>query len=331
MPIYNGESYLQEALNSVIMQSYENFELICVNDFSSDKTKDILEVNSKEDSRIKIINNSANLKLPASLNLGHKIAQGSYLTWTSHDNILKTNCLEVLLTELKEKDLDIIFSDYDIIDQEGDNVRYMKAGPIENLLFGNVVGCSFLYKHTSYKYLEPYDESLFLLEDYDFWLRASASFKMGHVNQNLYKYRIHNRSLSSTIQYNEDYSSEYENNLLKMFLSLAKLQDWPSNIAEFLASLSKANSRCFFFYWDNKTVILKTFRTYCNKSNQDFEMVKYFLIKRIREIILSKKELQNIPNLFRIIFRTPEILFGVNFSNKTTLNILIKCLKGNFV
>ncbi|WP_304037509.1 hypothetical protein [Mesonia mobilis] len=148
---------------------------------------------------------------------------------------------------------------------------------------------------------------------------------MGHVNHSLYKYRIHKRSLSSAIQNNKDYLSEYDKNLSQMFSSLTRLHNWPNNIGVFLVYLTIADSKSVFFYWENKKSVLKNFSTYCRRSNQDFKLTQYFLIKRIREVILSKKELQNVRILFRIIFQTPEILFDTNFSNRTTLNILYKC------
>ena len=85
LPVYNGEQYIDKAVESIIGQTYKNWELILVNDCSTDHTLEILEEYAGKDVRIRIINNTHNLKLPASLNVGFENAKGRYLTWTSDD------------------------------------------------------------------------------------------------------------------------------------------------------------------------------------------------------------------------------------------------------
>ncbi|MFT5212615.1 MAG: glycosyltransferase involved in cell wall biosynthesis, partial [Patiriisocius sp.] len=87
LPVYNGEKYLSKSIESCLNQTYRNIELIIVNDCSTDKTLEIVDGYLKLDSRIKVLTNSANKRLPASLNIGHLQAQGDYITWTSDDNL----------------------------------------------------------------------------------------------------------------------------------------------------------------------------------------------------------------------------------------------------
>lgn len=97
LPTYNGEEYISRAIQSIINQTYTNWELIIVNDCSTDSTLEIINNFSKQDSRIKIINNDKNMKLPASLNRGFKEANGEYYTWTSDDNEYYPEAIEKMV------------------------------------------------------------------------------------------------------------------------------------------------------------------------------------------------------------------------------------------
>ena len=103
LPVYNGEKYLSQSISSCLNQTYTNLELIIVNDCSNDTTLAIANSYAEIDSRVIIVNNKENKKLPASLNIGHQIAKGDYITWTSDDNIYELNAMEILLEVLFEK------------------------------------------------------------------------------------------------------------------------------------------------------------------------------------------------------------------------------------
>ena len=85
LPTYNGKKYIRDSIESIINQTYTNWELIIVNDCSTDDTQKIIEEYQQKDKRIIVINNEKNLKLPASLNRGFEEASGEYYTWTSDD------------------------------------------------------------------------------------------------------------------------------------------------------------------------------------------------------------------------------------------------------
>ena len=97
LPTFNGEKYIEESINSILHQTYKNWELIIVNDASNDNTQDIINKFAEQSFKITVIQNDKNLKLPASLNIGFKKATGEYFTWTSDDNIYKENAIDVNL------------------------------------------------------------------------------------------------------------------------------------------------------------------------------------------------------------------------------------------
>ena len=92
MSVYNGEKYLQEAIDSILEQTFKDFEFLIINDGSTDKTGEILE--SYHDLRIKIINNEKNIGLTKSLNKGLKLARGEYIARQDADDISMPERLE---------------------------------------------------------------------------------------------------------------------------------------------------------------------------------------------------------------------------------------------
>ena len=84
LPVYNGERYLAQAIDSCLAQTYENLEIIIVDDGSRDRSVEI--VRGYADRRIKLICHVRNRKLPAALNTGFRHSSGAYLTWTSHEH-----------------------------------------------------------------------------------------------------------------------------------------------------------------------------------------------------------------------------------------------------
>ncbi|WP_445717953.1 glycosyltransferase family 2 protein [Flavobacterium sp.] len=217
LPVYNGEKFISDAINSILKQTHENFELIIVNDCSTDSTLEIISEFALQDSRIKIITNPINKKLPASLNIGHQNASGDYITWTSDDNLYKPNAFEECLHHLQNSNSHIVYTDFDLINDNGTVLKRRTLSEPEYLVNGNCVGASFLYKREVYETLKGYNEDLFLVEDYDFWLRALITFKFKYVPESLYFYRSHGDSLSSQIGNNEKKNNLWKENLTRMY------------------------------------------------------------------------------------------------------------------
>ncbi len=196
LPVYNGEKYLRYSIESVLNQTYKDIELVIVNDCSTDNTVSIIEEYMKVDSRVKLINNTSNQKLPKSLNIGFSNCSGDYFTWTSDDNIMLANALEVLLDNLKEKDVDLVFSRCETIDEDGKVLGKTELyKDLNEIYYNNIVLASFLYKREVHEKLCGYDVNKFLVEDYDFWLRAYSMFKFAFVPDVLYEIRFHNDKL----------------------------------------------------------------------------------------------------------------------------------------
>ncbi len=198
LPVHNGADYLGAAVQSVLDQHFSDFELICVDDGSSDASPDILADFAARDARVRVVTLRPNVGLPAALNLGFAVARGDYHSWTSDDNLLRPAMLARLVAALDANpDIGVVHSGYQVIDPDGTPVDQVAVGPADQLLMGNNIGASFLYRRAVTDALGGYDETLFGAEDYDFWLRAQARFGFLAVAEDLYQYRKHPRSLTN--------------------------------------------------------------------------------------------------------------------------------------
>lgn len=217
LPVWNGEKYLEKAINSILYQTYKNFELIIVNDASTDNTNKIIENYVKKDKRIIYIKNDKNKKLPTSLNIGFSYAKGTYYTWTSDDNLLEKNCLEELVNSIKAFDIDIVYSNYKVINEKDEFLSISNVDDAKRLVGGNCIGASFMYKNYVHNNLNGFDVKKFLYEDYDFWVRAYLSnFKFKRLNISPYLYRIHSNQLSNRLNLPIDFI-EYRINIIDKF------------------------------------------------------------------------------------------------------------------
>lgn len=231
LPVYNGEKYLAEAIDSIINQTFKDWELIIVNDCSKDSSEFIVREFMKKDERIKLINNNENKKLPESLNVGFREAKGEFLTWTSDDNIYEINALEEMYTFLSvNKQLSMVVGNMEVIDEDGVFVRNWKTYSNSKMAENNVVGACFLYKAEILNNIGEYDTTLFLVEDYEYWLRIiSRGYVIGHIDKKLYKYRIHGESLTQK-RWKDALEKQYELRC-RYFNSIVNLLDGNEEVA----------------------------------------------------------------------------------------------------
>lgn len=196
LPVYNGEKYLEQSIESILGQTYTGIELVIVNDCSTDHTKDIISRFAKKDSRIKVITNLTNQKLPKSLNIGFEQCNGEFFTWTSDDNIFLPNALEELHDTLINSSADLVFSRCENIDANG--IKISETPDYQDLReinYNNIVLACFMYRRKVHEALRGYDVTKFLVEDYDFWLRAYRHFKFVFNPKILYQIRYHGENL----------------------------------------------------------------------------------------------------------------------------------------
>ncbi len=226
MPVYNSEKYLAKAIESILRQSYSNFEFIIVNDGSTDGSLDIIKRYVKKDSRI-IIVNQKNKGIVESLNTAIELSKGKYIARMDSDDISLKGRLKSQIDYLeKNNKIGLVATRVQMIDQDGKSLDYFwpedyRAQTVDEIkaimpktnciAHPSIMAKSELFK--KYIYLNQKNG-----EDYDLWLRMlSDGILIAKINKGLLKYRIHKESITS--KSNSDNSLRKIINLKKGFLS----------------------------------------------------------------------------------------------------------------
>lgn len=198
LPTYNRAHVLPYAIRSVLGQTYKNLELIIVDDNSSDGTRAV--VDSFHDGRLRYLRNEPNLKLPRALNKGFAAAKGAYLTWTSDDNMFTEDAIEKMVAVLRAGNCGFVYADYYLFaetDAAGKplDARHEKLPSRLQLERTNHIGACFLYTRNAYEEVGEYDPELFLVEDYDYFIRIAQRFSFCHIPEPLYFFRRDDETL----------------------------------------------------------------------------------------------------------------------------------------
>jgi len=201
MSVYNGEKYLREAIESILNQSFREFEFIIVNDGSTDKTTEI--IGSYNDSRIAIINNEKNIGLTKSLNKGLKIVKGEYVARMDADDISLPERLEKQVKFLdSHKNVGLVGAPPILIDERGNGLRLIKmktkSEEIKKGLWKGNQFChgSVMFRKECLEKAGFYREEFKTAQDYDLWLRISEFWNIANLKEPLYNLRIGHHSIS---------------------------------------------------------------------------------------------------------------------------------------
>jgi len=201
MPAYNASKTLAFSIDSVLSQEYINWELLIVNDASSDETLLIAESYADKDSRIKIINQHKNQGVAKSRNLALEARSGGYVAFLDSDDLWSENKLSSQVESLTPETV-FSYMPYSLIDSDGLLIRnYMppKSTTYKSMLLGNPLGTLTVMLESNYL-----GNSMFPIrghEDYALWLsllRKGGIAKMAGGDESYAKYRIHSSSLTSS-------------------------------------------------------------------------------------------------------------------------------------
>ena len=195
LPTYNGERYLRQSVESCLLQTHKNLELIIVDDGSSDTTPSMVQ--AFKDSRIRYCRHDQNQGLVKSLNKGFSLTRGDFLSWTSNDNYYAPAAIETMLRTILKINVDFAYADYYMINEDGKIIKPGHVEPPNGLDTDNYVGGCFLFKRKVYETIGDFHQEAFLAEDYEYWLRVREKFRMRKVDEFLYYFRIHEKSLTS--------------------------------------------------------------------------------------------------------------------------------------
>lgn len=231
LPTYNGSRFLRDSIESVLNQTYQEWELIIVNDCSTDNTLEIAKEYEAKDARIKVVTNQTNKKLPASLNVGFSLAKGDYYTWTSDDNMYKPDAIEFMVNYLNNNiDVDLISCSFDYIDENGKFLKVFLDNrdryQVDLAHYCNIGAC-FMYRKEIANKVGGYNEEAFCAEDYEYWCRIALEGNIKYSDENLYIYRKNPASLTATKSHiTKKLSLNIRKKYAKKIMNKCKLSNW---------------------------------------------------------------------------------------------------------
>lgn len=308
MPVYNGEKHIENTIKSIKNQIYTNFELIIVNDGSTDKTQKICE-KYKKTINMKLIN-KVNEGVSVARNTGIKNASGEYITFIDSDDLYHRNYINKLCDEIISKSSDWVICNYSYFEKINKDIIFegkinTKKDVIEKLqkqfLFNQL--WNKIYKTQIIKKNKiTFDKTTDLGEDAIFNIEyLKYCKKINNIPEALYKYRITDSGLGFKYRKN---SGELK---LKIFYKMNELYDiykWEKNYIN-------NNIKKQYISWFSDIIDIR---------NKDSFFTKYKEIKSITRSKQYKEDRKYLKRIFYILFKlTPlAILLGIlaNFYNK---------------
>ena len=216
-PVFNMESYIGQAIESILAQDYNNIEYIVINDGSTDETYKILE---KYCSKLKIIN-QVNMGVVSTLNKGWDMSKGKYLSYLSADDIISPSTISSMVTILENNSsVACAYPNSDLIDKYSNILKknVCKNTYLEDLVIKQecYIGPGAVFRAEHFKKIGGWNKSFTLAPDRDFWIKLFeyGTFVMHH--ESLAQYRMHKESYSVK-ELSESKSREYINFLDNYF------------------------------------------------------------------------------------------------------------------
>jgi len=237
LSVFNDEKYIGEAINSILDQTFADFELLIIDDCSTDGTVEV--INSYKDPRIRLIINEENIDITKSLNKGLKLARGKYIARHDSDDISSLNRLGKQLNFLESnEDYATVGSYTEIIDENSNHIRYLKCETSAEEIYynlsyrNNLTSSSIMFLKEIIYDIGSYDESSSNSEDHEFWFRISRKYKIYVIPEYLIKYRI---------RVNQRLSKNYIETLERSF-EIALKTKINNKLLEFLQNIREENS-----------------------------------------------------------------------------------------
>lgn len=172
MPNYNGHRFVEQAIDSVLNQTYSNFELIIVDDCSQDDSLAIIQKKANCDSRIHVIALEKNVGVANVRNIGIRVAKGQYIALLDNDDLWVNDKLERQLV-IAQKGVDIVYCSYDFIDEKNRTIKRPFVVPnktdFNKMLASSVISCSTSFIKTELMKKYPF-QSEYYHEDYVLWM-----------------------------------------------------------------------------------------------------------------------------------------------------------------
>tara|TARA_B100000029_G_C17603450_1_gene966543 strand:+ start:4305 stop:5318 length:1014 start_codon:yes stop_codon:yes gene_type:complete len=290
MSVYNGEPFLRKSIESILSQTFTNFEFILIDDFSADNSSSIIKYYAQKDHRIKYIKNPKRFQLTRSLNVGLEIANGKYIARQDADDISLPNRLKSQLKFMKSNiKVGVLGTSAEYIDEK-DKTILMSRRPTNQtflkwkLLFGNPLIHSSIMFHTELvRSLGGYNPKYIRSQDYELWSKCSDLTGISQLPDILIKHRRHSKSI-----HGQNASEQFETSLKIMHSNIDKLLKTNVEIehVRLLRRLSSNPLKTMKEYEIAHDLLESITTTFLLKTPNDFETTK--MIKSYSSDIVNK-------------------------------------------
>lgn len=207
-PVFNGEKYINETINSILLQTYKNIEIIVVDNCSTDKTPDICKSFGK---KVKYFKNKENYGIGYNRWRGVRLSKGDYIVFCSADDVIFPNYIEEMLKASEEHPNNIIYCNYNFVNENGNLIREFKDVTYDNeeewimsVIFNakaNTMSvCYNIFSPSNILKENNFDKKIWYGEDLEHLLRCVLvkKIKYFHLAKTLFNYRTHLQATTTT-------------------------------------------------------------------------------------------------------------------------------------
>jgi len=210
MPVYNRQEYVADAIESILSQTFTDFEFIIVDDGSTDHSLDIIESFVKKDNRIRVVKNNNNIGVAKTRNIGIELAKGKYIAFMDSDDVSHPDRFQRQVSYLENNpEIFVLGTSYAIINSTGEviSTHQTKLSPIEvrwalisksAIVNPSTMSRNEIFKVHGFQHLEMKAAS-----DYDLWNRVCDKFNIENLPDVLIYFRDHKERLSNTLKDNQ--------------------------------------------------------------------------------------------------------------------------------
>lgn len=253
MPAYNAKAYIHESIDSILNQTFADFELIVIDDASIDGTDKIIEQYVAKDKRVRFVRNKQNFGVTKNRNKGIQLAQGKYIAWQDADDISVEDRLKLQYNFLEShSEVGIVGGFLQFIDEDSNNLFVRKYPSLDAELKKTIFlyspvsqGVSMVRKSILGK-IGGYDETLEQAEDLDVSFRIGTVSQFSNIQKILLKCRFHENSISTKkMRENIAYTLKVRSNATKKYGYKMNLKD---KVSFFLAWVIKFFPPKFIFW-----------------------------------------------------------------------------------
>jgi len=318
MTVYNTEKYLAEAIDSVITQTFQDFEFIIVDDGSTDSTPEIIKQYERKDSRILAVYNTDNLGIPKAANIDLSIAKGVFIARLDADDVCQPSRLEKQSTYLSDHpEIGVLGSSFETIDENGMRIDIIQLARNNILLkwdlcFRNPIAHSTVMMRRILLKNELYNKEIKYSQDYDLWTRLIWITKLKILPEVLVKLRKHPLNISNKYQ-----AEQLSNALTIRQLMIFKVLDEKVPIHKIKQMINKTFNSTQDLH-NSLTIIFHLYKHFkmMGIKQRDLSYIKNDAINQI--MIICKNRFPHLDFIFGLFFviRIDLFLFLSTYSKK---------------